>query len=110
MGARPSWRWSASTGWTSGTRTRGAGTISVISFRTRRVMATWPVGGNPDMLQVSPDGRQLWVSNRFDGTVSVVDTRTGRVLHTIAVGLSPHGLCYFPNAGRISLGHNGLYR
>ena len=89
---------------------RVAGTISVISFKTRRVMATWPVGGNPDMLQVSPDGRQLWVSNRFDGTVSVVDTRTGRVLHTIAVGLSPHGLSYFPNAGRISLGHNGVYR
>ena len=89
---------------------RLAGTISVISFRAHRVMATWRVGGNPDMLQVSPDGRQLWVSNRFDGTVSVVDTRTGRVLHTIAVGLSPHGLCYFPNAGRVSLGHNGLYR
>jgi YVTN family beta-propeller protein len=89
---------------------RLAGTISVISFRTHRVMATWLVGGNPDMLQVSPDGRQLWVSNRFDGTVSVVDTRTGRLLHTIPVGLSPHGLCYFPNAGRVSLGHNGLYR
>jgi YVTN family beta-propeller protein len=89
---------------------RLAGTISVISFRTRRVQATWPVGGNPDMPQVSPDGRQLWVSNRFDGTVGVVNTRTGRVLHTIPVGLSPHGLCYFPNAGRLSLGHNGVYR
>ena len=89
---------------------RLAGTISVISFRTRRVLATWPVGGNPDMPQVSPDGRQLWVSNRFDDTVGVVDTRTGRVLHTIPVGLSPHGLCYFPNAGRVSLGHNGVYR
>ena len=89
---------------------RVAGTISVISFRARRVMATWRVGGNPDMPQVSPDGRQLWVSNRFDGTVSVVDTRTGRLLHMIPVGLSPHGLCYFPNAGRVSLGHNGVYR
>jgi len=89
---------------------RLAGTISVLSFRTRRVMATWPVGGNPDMLQVAPDGRQLWASNRFDGTVSVVATRTGRLLHTIPVGLGPHGLCYFPNAGRISLGHNGIYR
>ncbi len=89
---------------------RLAGTISVINLRTRRVAATWHIGFSPDMLQLSPDGRQLWVSGRFDGAVYVVDTRTGRILHTIAVGLWPHGLTYFPNAGRFSLGHNGVYR
>jgi YVTN family beta-propeller protein len=89
---------------------RLSGTISVINIKARRVTATWTVGGSPDMLQLSPNGRQLWVSNRFNGTVVVVDTRTGRVLHTIPVGLWPHGLTYFPNAGRISLGHNGVYR
>ena len=89
---------------------RLAGTISVISFRTRRVTAVWRVGISPDMMQLSPDGRQLWVSGRYDSAVYVVDTRTGMVLHTIAVGLWPHGLSYFPNAGRFSLGHNGNYR
>jgi len=86
------------------------GTVSVISFRTRRVVSTWFVGGSPDMLQVSPDGRQLWLSNRFGNTVSVVSTRTGRVIHTIVVGRGPHGLAYFPQPGRFSLGHNGVYR
>jgi YVTN family beta-propeller protein len=89
---------------------RLAGTISVINLGKRRVAATWHIGFSPDMLQLSPDGRQLWVSGRFDGAVYVVDTRTGRLLHTIAVGLWPHGLTYFPNAGLISLGHNGVYR
>ena len=89
---------------------RLGGTISVISFATRRVTATWNVGGSPDMLQVTPNGRELWVSNRFGGTVSVVDTRTGKVLHVIAVGSSPHGLTYFPQPGRFSIGHNGVYR
>lgn len=89
---------------------RLAGTISVISFATGRVVATWNVGGSPDMLQVTPDGRQLWTSNRYGGTVSVIDTRTGKVLHVIAVGLSPHGLTYFPQPGRYSIGHNGVYR
>ena len=84
--------------------------ISVISFARRRVVATWQVGGSPDMLQVSPDGRQLWTSNRFNGTVSVIDTRTGRVIHTITVGSSPHGLAFFPQPGNYSLGHNGVYR
>jgi YVTN family beta-propeller protein len=89
---------------------RIAGTISVISFATRRVVATWHVGGSPDMLQVAPDGSQLWTSNRFGDTVSVISTRTGRVIHRIRVGLEPHGLAYFPQPGRYSVGHNGVYR
>lgn len=86
------------------------GTISVIDFASRRVQATWDVGGSPDMMQVSPDGRQLWVSNRFGNTVSVIDTESGQVVRTITVGASPHGLAYFPQPGRFSLGHNGVYR
>jgi len=89
---------------------RIAGTISVISFRTQKVVATWDVGRSPDMLQVSPDGTQLWASNRFGDTVSVISTRTGKVIHAITVGRGPHGLAYFPQPGRFSLGHNGVYR
>jgi YVTN family beta-propeller protein len=86
------------------------GTISVIDLAKHRPRATWHVGGSPDMLQVSTDGRQLWTSNRFTGSVSVISTRTGHVLHRIAVGAQPHGLAYFPQPGRFSLGHNGVYR
>jgi len=89
---------------------RLAGTISVINFATRTVAATWHVGGSPDMEQVSASGKQLWVSNRFNGSVSVISTRTGKVLHVINVGASPHGLALFPQPGRYSLGHNGVYR
>jgi YVTN family beta-propeller protein len=89
---------------------RLAGSISEVAFASRRVVATWHVGGSPDMMQVSPNGRELWVSNRFDGTVSVIDTRTGHVIHVIPVGSSPHGLAFFPQPGRHSLGHNGVYR
>jgi YVTN family beta-propeller protein len=89
---------------------RLGGTISVIDLASRRVVRTWQVGGSPDMMQVSPNGRQLWVSNRFDGTVSVVDTTSGRLLHVIRVGSSPHGLAFFPQPGRYSIGHNGVYR
>lgn len=86
------------------------GTISVIDTATRRVRATWRIGGSPDMMQVSPDGRQLWVSNRFHSSVTVVDTSTGDVVKRIKVGNNPHGLTYFPQPGRFSLGHNGVYR
>jgi len=89
---------------------RGEGTISVVDFATRRVSGTWKVGGSPDMLQLSPDGRQLWASNRYNATISVIDTATGQLLHVIRVGPGPHGLSYFPEPGRHSLGHNGIYR
>jgi YVTN family beta-propeller protein len=89
---------------------RIAGSISVIDFKTRRLVATWHIGGSPDMLQVSPSGKQLWTSNRFGNTVTVVSTRSGHVIHTITVGRGPHGLCFFPEPGRYSLGHNGVYR
>src|SRR6266540_306392 len=35
---------------------RLAGSISEVAFASRRVVATWHVGGSPDMMQVSPDG------------------------------------------------------
>jgi YVTN family beta-propeller protein len=89
---------------------RLAGTISVLDFAAGRIRHMWNVGGSPDMLQVSSDGKLLWVSNRYDGTVSVVSTRSGRVVHTIRVGASPHGLTLFPQPGRFSIGHNGVYR
>jgi YVTN family beta-propeller protein len=89
---------------------RREGTISVIDFATRKVTDTWEVGGSPDMLQLSPDGTQLWYADRYDGTVSVVDTHSGKLLHRIVVGYYPHGITYFPNVGRFSLGHNGVYR
>ncbi len=86
------------------------GTISVIDLSTRQLHDTWNVGGSPDMFQLSPDGRQLWVSNRFHASVSVIDTTTGQVLKTIPAGKEAHGLTYFPQPGRFSLGHNGVYR
>jgi len=86
------------------------GTISVIDLAARRVRVKWDVGGSPDMLQISPDGRQLWASNRFHGMVTVVDTATGRVLQKIKTGANPHGIAFFPQPGRLSLGHNGVYR
>ncbi len=89
---------------------RLAGTISIIDLETRDVRTTWSIGGSPDMMQISPDGRLLWVSNRFAKSVVVVDTETGQVVHTIAVGANPHGLAYFPQPGRFSVGHNGVYR
>ena len=89
----------------------GPGSVSVIDFSTKRVMATWPIpgGGSPDMGGVSGDGAQLWFSGRFDDEVYVFDTGTGSVTK-IKVGSEPHGLTVWPQPGRYSLGHTGILR
>jgi YVTN family beta-propeller protein len=91
---------------------RGEGSVSVISFRTRKVVATWriPGGGSPDMGGVSADGKVLWLSGRYSAVVYAISTRTGRLLARIPVGVGPHGLCVWPQPGRYSLGHTGILR
>ena len=89
---------------------RLAGSISVIDFATRAVVATWHIGGTPDMGGVSADGRRFWVTGRYSGGVYVVDTETGTLVKRIPVGAGPHGLAIFPQPCRISLGHTGNYR
>ena len=90
----------------------GPGTVSVLDCATRRVVATWPVpgGGSPDMGNVSADGRELWLSGRFDAEVYVFDTETGQLKHRIPVKYGPHGLTVWPQPGRYSLGHTGNMR
>lgn len=89
---------------------RAANSVSVIDFATRTVTATWPFHGTPDMGGVSADGKELWLSGRYSSEVYVLDTTTGALTHRIPVGRGPHGLTFFPQPGRYSLGHTGNYR
>lgn len=89
----------------------GKGSVSVIDFATRKIVATWPIpgGGSPDMGNVSADGKTLWLSGRFDDVVYAIDTTTGSI-KSIPVGMEPHGLTVWPQPGRYSLGHTGNMR
>ena len=90
---------------------KGKGSVSVIDFATRQIVATWtiPGGGSPDMGNVSIDGKVLWLSGRFDNLVYAIDTTSGEV-RSIRVGKEPHGLTVWPQPGRYSLGHTGNMR
>ncbi|MFC9925288.1 hypothetical protein [Streptomyces sp. NPDC127190] len=91
---------------------RGEGTISVFDFTRNRLTKKWhlPGGGSPDMGGVSADGTVLWLSGRYNSEVYAIDTRTGKQLARIRVGSGPHGLAVYPQPGRYSLGHTGVFR
>jgi YVTN family beta-propeller protein len=91
---------------------RGEGSISLIDLATRKVTHKWelPGGGSPDMGGVSIDGKVLWLSGRYNSEVYAIDTANGKLLARIPVGHGPHGLCIYPQPGRYSLGHTGVFR
>jgi YVTN family beta-propeller protein len=91
---------------------RSEGSVSVISFARRKVIHKWviPGGGSPDMGGVSADGKVLWLSGRYDSEVYAFSTSNGKLLARIPVGHGPHGLCVYPQPGRYSLGHTGVFR
>ncbi len=91
---------------------RGEGSISVVSFATGTVAKRWrlPGGGSPDMGGVSADGKVLWLSGRYHAEIYAISTETGRLIRRIPVGQGPHGLCVYPQPGRYSLGHTGVFR
>ena len=91
---------------------RDAGTVSVVDLARRAVRVKWtiPGGGSPDMGGVSADGTTLWLSGRSNSEVYAFDTTTGALRARIPVGNGPHGLCVYPQPGRFSLGHTGVFR
>ena len=91
---------------------RGEGSISVLDFATGQLVHKWqiPGGGSPDMGGVSADGKVLWLSGRYNSEVYAMSTTDGRLLARIPVGDGPHGLCVYPQPGRYSLGHTGIFR
>jgi YVTN family beta-propeller protein len=91
---------------------RGEGTVTLINFATRQISTKWtiPGGGSPDMGGVSADGRVLWLSGRYHHVVYAFDTSNGNLIAKIKTGKNPHGLCVYPQPGRYSLGHTGVFR
>ena len=91
---------------------RGEGTISVLDFATGKVREKWKIPGHasPDMGGVSADGKVLWLTGRYDAEVYAISTTDGHLIARIPVGDGPHGLCIYPQPGRYSLGHTGIFR
>jgi DNA-binding beta-propeller fold protein YncE len=91
---------------------RHEGSVSVLDAYTGAPIAKWklPHPASPDMGGLSVDGKQLWLSGRYNDVVYVISTDDGHLIKQIPVGKGPHGLCVWPQTGRYSLGHTGITR
>ena len=51
-------------------------------------------------MDLSADGRLLYVSSRWAGKMTVIDTSTRAVVRQVKVGKSPHGVWTLDHAAR----------
>jgi YVTN family beta-propeller protein len=59
------------------------------------------VGPRPEGIDISPDGKELWVGHNDDGGVSVIDTETHKVKETLKVGGMPIRVKFTPDGRRV---------
>ena len=79
---------------------RVANTISKIDYQSMAVVESYPAPGGPDCMDVSPDGRTIYVASRWAKKMTVIDTQTQKVVRQVNVGKSPHGVWTLDHAAR----------
>jgi YVTN family beta-propeller protein len=83
----------------AGGASAGSSVVSVPGFAPPIVAETLPVGGNPNYIQVAPNGQFAYITNPGAGLIDVLNTATDRVSGIIsipqgqpqAVSFSPDG-------------------
>jgi YVTN family beta-propeller protein len=75
---------------------RGTGTgpsdVVVFDTKTRGIVTRIPVETTPYQTVLTPDGRDLFVSNWSSESVSVIDTGANKVVRTLHVGVNPNDM------------------
>lgn len=79
---------------------RVANTISKIDLQTMDVVANYAVPGGPDCMDLSADGKLLFVTSRWARKLSVLDLSSGKLARQVKVGRSPHGVWTLDHARR----------
>ena len=82
----------------------GSGTVSSVEIGAvpgGADVKTIAVGLGPEGMDLSPDGRELWVGHRRDGGLSIIDTGSDSVKETIKVGRAPIRVKFTPDGSRV---------
>ncbi len=74
-------------------------TISILDMdKLEKVADITGLPSGPDCMDVTPDGKELWVTFRFSKKVGIIDIASRKLIGTIPVGKSPHGIFFYPSA------------
>lgn len=79
---------------------RVANSISKLDLQTLTVVSTFAVPGGPDCMEVTKDGKLVYVTSRWIRKLSVIDLASGKLVRQVKVGKSPHGVWTLDHASR----------
>ena len=79
----------------------GSNTVSLIDLEAGSFVKSWPVPNQPEALNITPDGKEVWVGSNQTGKLSVIDVATGTVT-TVAEGLGwPYRVAFTPSMNTV---------
>ena len=67
----------------------GSGSVTVIDLALGIRLANVPTGEGAEGIAVTPNGRQVWVTNRAEDTISVLNASGRKVIAKIEAGMFP---------------------
>jgi len=83
-----------------------AGEIYAVDMATRQATLFAKAGHTPNSPVLSPDGKTLYVCNRFSNDVSVVDVPSGKVMERIPVPREPVAAALTPDGSTLVIANH----
>lgn len=80
--------------------------VLVFNVESHTIIQKINVGKHPSRAVITPDGSEVYVSNRESNSVSVIKTTTNEVIKTISVGLNPQPLAISSDGKWVYVGNN----
>ncbi len=87
--------------------TANIGSDSVTMFELQNIppagsqITQIPVGKQPEAIDLSPDGREVWVGLNAEGAIDVVDTASKKVVEKISLGERPYRVRFTPDGKQV---------
>ncbi|HEV8525265.1 MAG TPA: cytochrome D1 domain-containing protein [Terriglobales bacterium] len=81
----------------------GSDTVTVVNLSASgpQQMKQIATGKGPEGMDLSPDGKELWVGPRGDGGLAIIDTGTDTIKQTLQVGKAPIRVKFTPDGKRV---------
>lgn len=74
--------------------------IGVVDLAELKLLRVIPGGRDPELFDVTSDGKHLWVSNEDNAEASLIDVDAGTIVKHVPVGKEPEGVGIHP-AGKV---------
>ena len=78
-----------------------SGTVTAFDLNTPASMLTHiPVGNQPEGIDVTPGGNEVWVAHRGSGNISIIDATAKKISESVKVGGDPYRVKFTPDGKR----------